>query len=188
MKHNLTVFFTVIMLALSPQLTYAENHIEEDEIQEFGLVTVIEDGAYPMFNLTIEFPERGFSEPFNLNIEDMPFDSQYLSQADGKYVSFFYTSTLDNSLFEIELAGSFLLGDGTIYQEWQRLEGVLQDANSATMTDLPDMVNIVDAAGISHNFAVFITPEMVQANGQMVTAYFAVFTNNNITKLEIVGN
>lgn len=35
-----------------------DRELMDDEINEYGLVVAVEDGPYPMFVVTVEFPER----------------------------------------------------------------------------------------------------------------------------------
>ena len=73
-----------------------EREPTDDEIREFGIISNIEDGIYPMFIFTVEFPDRGFQMDFNLNMEYANIDPKSIDQLIGKYASFYYTSELEN--------------------------------------------------------------------------------------------
>jgi hypothetical protein len=38
--------------------SYTDREIAEDEIREFGRISKFEDVGYPMYSVTVEFPER----------------------------------------------------------------------------------------------------------------------------------
>ena len=68
--------------------TYTNREPTDDEIREYGIIESIEDGQYPMFVVTLEFPKRKTKASFNLNIEAISQTSSDLDSLIGKYVSF----------------------------------------------------------------------------------------------------
>ena len=51
----------------------------DDELNEYGLIASVEDGPYPMYSVTIEFPERRMRQSFSLNIEAVDMDRDALN-------------------------------------------------------------------------------------------------------------
>lgn len=178
---------TFIFSLLVSNIGLAAESVNAELIVEFGLVKTIEDGAYPMYSVTIEFPKRGFEETFNLNIENTFIEVPYLLHSKGKYVSFNYTSILENSLFELEYNGKTLLSDMAVEPRWAKITGTLSGAQAETMSDLPDIISVTDPSSTSYEFPYYIIPSIVEANGQQVTAYFDTFTNNTILSLKILS-
>ena len=79
---------------------------ELSNIIEFGLLINVEDSGYPFYTLTIEFPERGFTEYFVLNLEEVHnIDQPTLSNSVGKYLLFEYTSEINNALLDLVIDG-----------------------------------------------------------------------------------
>ncbi len=176
-----TLLFTEEAVFAEPE----EDGLDDDDIREFGRVVTVEDGVYPMFVVTVEFPERGFQESFNLNVEAVTTDVAALSGMAGKYATIHYTSDLETYLMEMKFGEQFLLGGsaGDVQSEWKTITGILGDAESESMGDLPDKVSVKDAEGNRLSFDEYIPPEMVLANGKTVTAYYTLRTNNVITKI-----
>ncbi|MBK7221183.1 MAG: hypothetical protein IPH94_07580 [Saprospiraceae bacterium] len=174
---------------LNDETQQAKKSSTEAGIKELGLLKSIEDSGYPFFTLYIEFPERGFSEYFSVNLEELQnIDSQDLTNAVGKYVSFEYHSDLINSLIEIEyLDKGILLQDNTVFQndDLKRITGVLSNAAEETTGDLPGEIYITTEEEITEKFSFFITAELVALNGKVVTAHYEQRTLNTITSLEI---
>ena len=156
----------------------------DDELQEKGILRLVEDSGYPFVVLSVEFPERKFTESFTINLEEIKgVKMETLNKWIGKYVAFSYTSELVNDLFDLKLKGKSLLGDEKIEvgPDTKTITGVLKGAKQATAGDVPDMISV---NGITFEF--FITPEMVKANGQTVTATYEEATENTITKIRLL--
>ena len=66
------------------QLEDGEREPTEDEIREYGIIKTIEDTEYPMFVVTVEFPERQTTAYFNINIEALPQSDSDLYALKGK--------------------------------------------------------------------------------------------------------
>ncbi|MBT8220636.1 MAG: hypothetical protein KJP00_12475 [Bacteroidia bacterium] len=148
----------------------------DDLIQEYGIIDHIEDGVYPMFVITVEFPERELRQDFDLNIESMALDHVSLINLQGQYATIHYQSELENMLLDIHDDATSILGEYApkFDPEWKSITGTLQGATSETVSDLPDEITILDASGETMKFEYYITPEMVALNGQKVTAYYYV--------------
>jgi hypothetical protein len=159
------------------------------KIKEFGLLKNVEDSGYPFFTLTIEFPERGFTEYFSINVEEVKsVNAKTLSAAVGKYVSFEYNSTITNALIDLRLTGNSLLNEGEAMQfseETKTVTGILSNAAEATTGDTPGELYIVTEEEITYKFPFFITPKIVTANGKTVVGFYVEQTSNVITALQV---
>jgi hypothetical protein len=152
------------------------------------LLKNVEDSGYPFFTLTIEFPERGFTEYFSINVEEVKsVNAKTLSAAVGKYVSFEYNSTITNALLDLRLAGNSLLNEGEVgvSEETKTVTGILSNAAEATTGDTPGELYIVTEEEITYKFPFFITPQIVTANGKTVVGYYEERTSNVITALQV---
>lgn len=180
----LSLTFSVKSNALLPTQLIPCNVQIDDELQEKGILRLVEDSGYPFVVLSVEFPERKFTESFTLNLEEVKgIKMETLNKWIGKYVAFSYTSELVNDLLDLKLEEKSILGDEKIESgpDSKTITGVLKGAKQATAGDVPDMISV---NGISFEF--FITPEMVKANGQTVTAVYEEATENTITKIKLV--
>ena len=159
-----------------------------DTLRELGLIKTVEDAGYPMYSLEIEFPERGFSEGFLLNAEDIQgLDLAKLGNSAGKYISFEYTSELENALLDMKVNGKSVYDEGEAFEptpDTKTFEGTLKNAGEPTSSDLPDQISISGADGKTEKFDCYITPLMAKANGKKVVGYYEVRTANRIVGLE----
>lgn len=158
----------------------------EEEIREYGIVKCVEDSGYPRFIVTMEFPERGMTETFNLNIEAIAIDMEQLYALQGKYASIYYISEMENDLRDLQLSGQSVFGD-EVYgdpAEWETVTGKLNGAAEETMSDLPGKISVTDMNGLSTDFEWYVNPEMVAANGKEVTAFYTIRGNSVITYIE----
>lgn len=172
----------------STETTESDAPVALDTLRELGLIKTVEDAGYPMYSLEIEFPERGFSEGFLLNAEDIQgLDLEKLGSSAGKYISFEYTSELENALLDLKLNGKSVYNDGDPFMptpETKTFEGILNNAGEPTTSDLPDQISISGSGGKTEKFDCYITPLMAKANGKKVVGYYEVRTANRIVALE----
>lgn len=157
-----------------------------DEIREYGIVTHIEDGQYPMFVVTIEFPERQAKADFNLNIEEIPQTTSDFDSLLGNYITVYYTDNLENMLMDIHSNGKTLYGEYApeINDSYKSITGILSDAENETAGDLPTTITITEANGTKINFKEFITSEIAAKNGETITAYYYMRHNMAITYIK----
>ena len=157
----------------------------DDEIQEFGIITEIEDSAYPVFNITVEFPERQLQAGFYLNIEAINLQMDELYELRDKYVTIFYTSDEDNNLTDMKLDGKSLFGEEAPEEDYitDNITGILSGAESETMSDLPGKIYITDENDRRFEFEWYVDEMMVKANGKKVTAYYYTRYRNTITHI-----
>jgi hypothetical protein len=152
-------------------------------VEDFGMITAIEDSGYPYYYVEIEFPERQFKETFLLDISELEsIDPQILMSWLGKYVSFTYTSTLVNDLLDIQVNDVSILGnEGMAFPEGvMMISGTLSGAYEVTPGDRPVKISITDPEEASYTFDFFVTPEMVEVEGTLVKGYFTQRTLNQI--------
>ncbi len=164
-----------------------EGNPPADPIKEFGLIQAAEDAGYPFMVLTIEFPERQFSENFQLNLEEFPdLDPGKMAAAVGKYAAFEYVSLVENALLEVKYNGKPLLKTtGVNLAELKQIRGILSGAETETTGDLPGMLYIQTEEEHVEAFPFFVTPELVGANGKQVVGYFDQRVQNTIVSLEL---
>jgi hypothetical protein len=156
----------------------------DDELTEFGILKHIEDGAYPMFTLTIEFPEREMEVIFSFNQEYANFSGSSIYDFLEKYVSIYYTSDEENNLYDLIYNGNSVLGDDGFQDEaLKTINGALSGAEEETYADLPSTIQITSRDGTKLSFQYFITPEMLAVNGKQVTAFYQTAHKHNITYL-----
>ena len=162
----------------------AEYEASDDDIQEFGIIERIEDGAYPFYVVSVNFVERNMKHDFNLNIEAISLDVESLNNLEGKYATIFYTSELENRLIDLHYEGASLFGEYAPEYDssWKNITGTLSGADEATPGDLPDVISIT-AGDEKMDFELFIDPETVTANGKMVTAYYYIRGVETITNI-----
>lgn len=160
---------------------------DDEGLHEYGLIQSVEDGPYPMYSLMIEFPERGFSQSFSLNAADVDVDQQELAQSAGHYADIEYTSALAPNLFAMTLAGQSVLDApaARLPAKTYRITGRLSGAGEVTGSDLPGTITVTAEDGAKVDFAYFVPPEMVAANGQTVTAIYTLDTDNWIVSIDI---
>jgi hypothetical protein len=159
----------------------------DDEIEEYGLFVEVEDGGYPFYSVTVEFPEREMKNSFTLNIENLEIAPDALNNLKDKYVTFYYTSELDNDLYEMMLNDNSVIGEDAIEisEDLKSVTGILSGANEVTGGDLPTEITIKTKSGEEVIFELYVNPEMVPANGKEVTAYFSTRGRNKIAFIKM---
>ena len=162
------------------------NPEEDDEaIREYGKVIKFEDGAYPMYIMYVDFPERNFDMEFNLNIEAVNIDGETLNNLPGKYMTFYYTSELVDDLNDIHFEGKSLYGKYApeMDDSWNKFTGILSGAKSLS-GDLPNLVTITNTDGEIMNFELYVDDTVQKAEGKEVTVFHSIRGLNNITYIE----
>ena len=158
----------------------------DDEIREFGIIKDVEDGPYPNFVVTVEFPERQMEANFSLNIEMLSQTHSELIEMKGSYATIYYLDEEDNMLADIHFEGNSLYGEYApeLDDSFDNFSGTLSGADTETGGDLPDTITITNTYGMSMSFKEFITTEIAAKNGKEVTAYYYIKYNQTITYLE----
>ncbi len=156
----------------------------DETLTEFGIISDIEDGAYPMFSANMEFPERNMVIPFTINIEALSLSPGELTALEGQYVSIDYTSTLEKNVYEMEIESGFLMGttDRQYLKDLKTVRGIMGGAQ-VTMGDLPGSFYLEDAENNRIYFTEYVTDEMMAGDGRNVIIYYDTRTQNTITKI-----
>lgn len=158
----------------------------DEELNEFGIIKGIEDGVYPMYQVTVEFPERQTKETFDLNMEAISMDMNELMNLPGKYVTLYYIAELAPSLYDVHHKGKTLLGEyAPEYDDsMKQITGILNGAAAETYSDLPGKISVTDDEGNKIEFEYYVDDLMVPANGQVVTAFYYMQGRQTITYLK----
>lgn len=170
---------------LQEQQDQLDRALGENELREYGRVLAIEDGVYPMFVVSVEFPEKGTFEEFNLNIEAVDVTVEELQEMNGRYVTLYYTSEIESYLHELTSEGKVILDSKAIDPGWKEVRGILEGADEETASDLPGSIAVLTDEGGRVEFPCYITPEMVEVNGAEVTAVYAERGVETITYLRV---
>jgi hypothetical protein len=159
----------------------------DDEIEEYGLFIGVEDGGYPFYSVTVEFPEREMTQSFTVNLESLGMTAGALESLKDKYVTFYYTAELENDLYEMLLNDNSVLGMDAIEisEDLKTVTGTLSGASTETTSDLPTKIIITTKSGEKVDFELYVNEEMVVANGKEVTAYFNMSGRQEITFIKI---
>jgi hypothetical protein len=168
------------------QLEDGEREPTGDEIREYGIIKTIEDAEYPMFVVTVEFPERQTTADFNINIEALPQSDSDLYALKGKYATIYYEDDSENMLMDIHFNGKTLYGKDApeIDDSYKSITGILSGAETETAGDLPNTIYITDKDGVEMPFKEFIISEVVAKNGKTVTGYYYTRYNQTITYIK----
>lgn len=191
MRSFLLAASAALLVACAPPAPGADvRAAAEGETRIDGAVTQIEDGVYPQFTVTIQ-PETGAALALYLNAESgADLNGQEPASFAGQNVIAYYTTTEDLALADLRTAsGAALLpADGPApAADALAITGTLSGAGAVTAGDLPDVITVTDADGIALNFEYYVTPEIVAANGQQVTARYQPGERNEITLLHLAG-
>ncbi len=157
----------------------------EDELREIGRVVAIEDGAYPMYSITIDFSRAQMQRSMGFNIEESELDAQGLMALKGKEVEIYYTSELEHTMVDMVVDCESILGESApdqLEDGTKELFGILSGAESLS-GDLPTEITITASDGGSVSLKEFVFDEMVQANGKEVTVYYITSGVDMITLL-----
>ena len=157
----------------------------DDEIREYGIIESIEDGAYPMFSITVNFVEREMKQSFSLSIEAISLTDSDLNKLKGKYATIYYTSDLENNLSDLYYNEKSLSGEYApeMDSSWKKITGTLSGATSLS-GDLPGKITVTDSEGEKITFEWFIDDEILKVNGKTITAFYTVRGVNKITHIE----
>lgn len=159
----------------------------DETIHAYGRIVSFEDGPYPMATLTIEFPERRQMQTFSLNLADVPVDQADIACAEGRYADFDYTGALVADLAVLTLDGRSLLDgpDPGQVEGLHSITGTLSGVQEVTGSDLPGTVTVTAADGTVVDFPMFVSPEMVPANGKTVTATYTLEGEHAIVRIDL---
>lgn len=167
------------------------SHIEISPISNskvhYGQLKLVEDAGYPFVVLTIELAE-GSTEIFNLNLEtNTSVSMKKLNSWISQEVMFDFNTETSNDLLEITRGGKSIFSpDGfTRTDDTKTIKGIFSGAETETTGDMPSEVYVTTEEEYKLSFEVFITPELVDANGSEVTVFYEERFRNNITFINI---
>lgn len=163
----------------------------EGEIRTEATITAVADAGYPMFALTATVPGKPAPLQLLLNAEAADLRGVAPASFKDKAVTLTYASRWEPSLVDIRVDGRSLLGADapkTVDPALTVLTGALSGADAPTASDLPDTIEVTDAAGKKTAFEYFITPGIVAANGKQVTTYYRTDSVNRVTALRLAEN
>lgn len=161
-----------------------------DEIKEIGTLIKVEDGAYPQFTLTMNFPGQNEESYFSLNAEAVRFDHSSLYTMIGKTVEVSFINKNENFIHDILYNNKSVFRENTGEKKsnWKSITGTLQGAESDTRSDLPGEFAIIPEDGSQFIFEAFIDSKIVEVNEQTVTAYYTERENKTITNVKLADN
>jgi hypothetical protein len=159
-----------------------EDRVEDELITEYGLIESVEDGVYPMFVITVNFPERPMIQSFDLNAEDFEPRIENLELLQGKYATIKYTSNIKPILLDLKAKGKLIMGAGKIDPYWKRISGKLTGAKELTNSDLPGAIKISNDSE-SIEFPYYVDEDIQAVNEQRVEANYTLRSINMIKSI-----
>lgn len=184
-----TSCFLLLLLAICFQIM--PTSLQAQGLTERGLLRNVEEASHPLFALTIEFPERDFSQTFTINLEHIRYlDARKLNNWRGKYVNFDYTSDTYTSLIEITSDGKSVFlnksqmpkTDGNL----RSVTGILSNAHTETKGNIPTIIYITTSDGTILPFECFVTHEMEAVNGTKVLVVYNEKEENVIRGMSLI--
>ena len=156
----------------------------DDEIREFGIIKEVEDSQYPMFSITVEFPERKSEASFNLNVEKITLNQNQLYELKGNYATFYYVEEEETMAMDIHFKGKSLQGEYApeIDDSYKSITGKLSGADSLS-GDNPGKITITNEEE-SMIFEYFVDDDTMGVNNNEVTVYYYSKYINLITYLQ----
>jgi len=154
-----------------------------------GVLTKVEDAAYPMFALTVD-PGDG-KEPLGLLFNNeaakkTPADLD-IGSLEGKRVAIDYTRKDDLQMLTMKLDGKDILGHDPAYPvpaAESSVTGKLDGVTELSGGDLPDTLTVIDSAGKKFDFEAFVSePAIVAANGKTVTVGYNTRPREDVTAI-----
>lgn len=155
----------------------------DDELNEFGVIAELEEAGYPLYTVTISFPERGMSSGFSLNVESATLSDE-ISKFQGQFATIYYESEESTEVLDIILNDQSLLGEYAPedHEGLERFEGTLKGATSES-GDLPGTLQI-EGEEETLVFEYFVDTATIAANDQQVVVYYYKRYVDIITYLE----
>lgn len=160
-----------------------EREPTDDEIGEFGIVKHLEDAGYPIFIVTMEFPERQTTADFLLNVEASSLEYDEWLKLQGSYATIYYTSEDEVNVLDIEAEGKTLLGEYAPddHEGLTAFTGILHGADEPTPGDLPGLFSVTNAKDEEVEFEYYATEAEVLWNEKEVTIYYTMQGRERIT-------
>lgn len=168
-------------------LGFHEREPNDDEIREYGLITDLEDAAYPLFTVTVSFPERKMENQFYLDESKAELNPPNSGDFINKYATLYYVIETSSDLMDIQLNGESLLGQYApeVDSEWFETEGFIRNATAPTTSDLPGELILELGIDKFMSFGYYLTEEIVAANNKKVKVFYQEREREKITYMEL---
>lgn len=150
--------------------------------QVTGVVTAVEEGAYPDFSITIQPVSGGaVSLGRGARMDMMPEAARELK---GQRVTAAYDVYDAPMVMDITQAGKSLQGRNAPKHQpdWKQVTGKLGGDNSAS-GDEPGEITITPAGGTAWKFDYFVTEAELKARGQEVTAWYYIRKTEDLVSI-----
>lgn len=159
----------------------------DDEINEFGIITTLEEVGYPLYNVTVSFPEREMISNFSLNVESASLSDE-ISKFQNQYATIYYESEETTEVLDIIFDEKSLLGEYAPedHEGLERFDGILKGATSVS-GDLPNTLKL-EGEDETLTFEYFVDTETIAANNQQVSVYYYKRYVDFITYLQLSQN
>lgn len=156
----------------------------DEELNEYGIITAIEDSGYPMSMVSVSFPEREMNFDFLLNEEDVMLSHGLMEFLD-QYATIYYEIIDSNDIMDIIFEGQSLLGEYAPedHEGLEKFEGTLKRATSAS-GDLPSTISVA-GENETLDFEYFVDEDLIAINGQKITVYYYQRARELITYMEL---
>jgi hypothetical protein len=162
------LFFLILSLGCSSQAPQKPGYLE-------GKLISAEDSGYPFYILAIQPAKKKDVQYFTVDVSIIPnMDLPTILNLVNKKIAITFESTEINALLDIRRDGISLLGmtDEDLPQDILTITGNLSGTYSYEGGDLPGTISIYDPHEEMVTFEFFVTPEMVDAEGEIVTGYY----------------
>ena len=164
---------------------HAADDLGGDYVMDQGVVTEVEDGAYPLFTLYIQLDGETESTPFSLMAEGVSITGGSLYELAGKAIHFDYVDRESWDLISINSADDEAYVPETVGDEWRFVIGRLEGAEEVSMGDLPDTLSITTLSGEQFEFDNFVGDTMVELNESDVAAWLAPRSTKDILSITV---
>ena len=167
----------------------ASDSLPLGDFKVVGILTKVEDAAYPMFALTVDTGDG--KEPLGLlfNNEEAkksPADLE-INTLQGKRVAIDYTRRNELQMLTMMLDGKDILYHDPAYPKpapESSVTGKLDGFTELSGGDLPDTLTVTDSAGKKYDFEAFVSEEaVVAANGKTVTVGYDTRPREDVTAI-----
>jgi len=165
---RILIFFLILSLECSSQAPDKPAYLE-------GKLISAEDSGYPFYILAIQPAKKKDVQYFTVDLSIIPnMDLPTILNLVNKKIAITFESTEINALLDIRRDGISLLGmkDEDLPQEYMTITGNLSGTYTYEGGDLPGTISINDPHEEMVTFEFFVTPEMAEAEGQIVTGYY----------------
>jgi len=164
---------------------HASDELGGEIIVDTGVVTRVEDGAYPMFTIDIRLDEQTEPTTFSLIVEGARITGAPVYELTGHTVTVEYINQTEWDLMDIHPADAEITDDLEIGNSWRFVTGQLTGASEISGGDLPDLLNIQLMGPESVQFELYIDEDMVALNETRVSAWLAPRNSKNIMSIAV---